>query len=452
MKNKLNYKYETLTPFKICVLENFPFIEADFDALTNYQIMSKIVEYLNQTRNNQNIVQENITELNNWFNNLDVTNEINAKLDEMANDGTLAEIIEDYATIPQLTERVTNVENDVEKLNLGITNEEIIIVGDSYLAGQSLASPSTQNYGYLLMQKLGMNPNNFHIWAEGGSSFTNPGNQDRTWLQIVQARISEVNPNNITKLIFAGGYNDIVASNPSNIRSAMQNTINTCKSLFPNAKIYVDLIGNNGATTSNGSNARNLLKNRIYNIYSRCYNYGAIFIDKGQLAIQDYSLYENNETAVHPNADGHIAIANYLYQALQFGTCDYVISIDAYNGNTPTDFTGSLIFAEKLVNNKVQLGFYTADLVGTITQGENNINLGVQPLRLIRHNAVATGNDSEMGFIRIGNNITNVYHRVPAKFYVNSNNELRLLFENNYENINKIISQWSQFEFDVSRI
>ena len=94
--NKLNYKYETLTPFKICVLENFPFIEADFDALTNYQIMCKIVEYLNQTRNNQNIVQENIIALNNWFNNLDVQDEINNKLDAMAESGQLADIIAQY--------------------------------------------------------------------------------------------------------------------------------------------------------------------------------------------------------------------------------------------------------------------------------------------------------------------------------------------------------------------
>ena len=38
---------KNLTPFKLCVLQNFPFIEADFDARTNYQLLCKVVEYLN---------------------------------------------------------------------------------------------------------------------------------------------------------------------------------------------------------------------------------------------------------------------------------------------------------------------------------------------------------------------------------------------------------------------
>lgn len=97
--NKLNYKYETLTPFKICVLENFPFLEADFDALTNYQIMCKLAEYINKVAKSQNIVQENIIELNNWFNNLDVQEEINNKLDKMAESGQLTEIVSQYLQI-----------------------------------------------------------------------------------------------------------------------------------------------------------------------------------------------------------------------------------------------------------------------------------------------------------------------------------------------------------------
>lgn len=455
---------EKIKPSGIFTNYIFKSIPLAFDeSMSYYETLCGVLKLL---REQETIVNQNadaLIELENYvvhyFDNLDVQDEINNKLDEMAENGTLAEIIEDYATIPQLTARVTTaedkidtLEDNVDNLQLGLINDEIIIVGDSYLAGQSLTNPSTENYGYLLMQKLGMNTNNFHIWAEGGSSFTNPGNQNHNWLQIVQSRISEVTPANITKLIFAGGYNDIVANSPANITTAMANTINTCKSLFPNAKIYVDLIGNNGATSSNGSSARNLLKNRIYNVYSTCANYGAIFIDKGQLAIQDYSLYENNTTAVHPNAQGQIEIANWLYQCLKYGSVDYTKTINAYNGTTPSNFTGSIIFAEKLFNDKVQLQFYTDSLVGTIASGENNINFGAQPLRMIKHNAIATGNMSELGFIRIGNSTTNVYHWTPANWFVDSNNNLHLQFENHHENINKIISNWFSFSFDVNKI
>ena len=97
--NKLEYKYKNLSPFKLCVIENFPFIEADFDAITNYQLMCKIVEYLNKTIDSQNILITNINALNEWFNNLDVQDEINNKLDEMAENGQLADIISQYLRI-----------------------------------------------------------------------------------------------------------------------------------------------------------------------------------------------------------------------------------------------------------------------------------------------------------------------------------------------------------------
>ena len=45
----MNYDYKYLTPFKWFILENFPFIEEDFDAITNYQLLCKVVEYLNKT-------------------------------------------------------------------------------------------------------------------------------------------------------------------------------------------------------------------------------------------------------------------------------------------------------------------------------------------------------------------------------------------------------------------
>lgn len=111
--NKLDSKYELLTPFKLCVIENFPFIEADFDAITNYQLMCKIVEYLNKVMKNQNLVQENVLQLNKsfiqlqeyvdtYFDNLDIQSEINNKLDEMAQNGELAEIVTAYLQISGL--------------------------------------------------------------------------------------------------------------------------------------------------------------------------------------------------------------------------------------------------------------------------------------------------------------------------------------------------------------
>lgn len=101
----MNFKKMTF----LCMqrLTNFPYIEEDFDALTNYELLCKVVEYLNKVIANENNQNDAINELaeaftnlknyvDNYFNNLDVQDEINNKLDEMAEGGELAEIIATY--------------------------------------------------------------------------------------------------------------------------------------------------------------------------------------------------------------------------------------------------------------------------------------------------------------------------------------------------------------------
>lgn len=104
--------------FRRFVLQNFPFIEEDFDALTDYELICKVIEYLNKVITSQNEVvaevesfETNITNsfndleglfidlksfVDNYFDNLDVQEEINNKLDAMVEDGTLQEIITTY--------------------------------------------------------------------------------------------------------------------------------------------------------------------------------------------------------------------------------------------------------------------------------------------------------------------------------------------------------------------
>ena len=93
MKKKEFFK---LTPFKMQVIQSFPFIDADFDALTNYELLCKVVDYLNKTVSNVDLLNEKVEEFQHYFDNLDVQEEINNKLDEMAESGELEEIISSY--------------------------------------------------------------------------------------------------------------------------------------------------------------------------------------------------------------------------------------------------------------------------------------------------------------------------------------------------------------------
>ena len=103
--NKFNFN--KLTPFKWFLLENFPFIEADFDALTEWQLFCKLGKEMNKIINSENTLgtqMENVTNafielqnyVNYYFDNLDVQDEINNKLNQMVADGTLPEIVASY--------------------------------------------------------------------------------------------------------------------------------------------------------------------------------------------------------------------------------------------------------------------------------------------------------------------------------------------------------------------
>ena len=62
--------FKKISPFKGWVLENFPFIEADFDAITEYQLLCKIVEYLNKIIYNEKLLEDSDNELVDAFNEL----------------------------------------------------------------------------------------------------------------------------------------------------------------------------------------------------------------------------------------------------------------------------------------------------------------------------------------------------------------------------------------------
>lgn len=60
-------EYKNLSKLKFYTLTNFPFIEADFDAITNYELMCKIVEYLNGVIENEQNVSYNVRQLYDAF-------------------------------------------------------------------------------------------------------------------------------------------------------------------------------------------------------------------------------------------------------------------------------------------------------------------------------------------------------------------------------------------------
>lgn len=132
------FEYKNLTPFKWFVLENFPFIEADFDALTDWQLFCKLGKEINKIINSQNVVGKQMEEVTNnmislqefvenYFDNLDIQEEVNIKLNEMAESGELAEIISQYLELSGIFS-YNNLEEMLSATNL-INNSKTIIFG-----------------------------------------------------------------------------------------------------------------------------------------------------------------------------------------------------------------------------------------------------------------------------------------------------------------------------------
>lgn len=139
---------KNLTPFKLCVLQNFPFIEADFDAVTNYQLLCKVVEYLNKIIDNNNKQNDNINQLeqnfitlynyvNNYFNNLDVQEEINKKIDELITTGEFNSFLSGIYTPEMFGAKGDGVTDDTEAIQKALAFNNVNI-SKNYIITENL--------------------------------------------------------------------------------------------------------------------------------------------------------------------------------------------------------------------------------------------------------------------------------------------------------------------------
>lgn len=87
--------YSDLKPFEFWCQKVLPL--AYDDSLSYYELLCKVIDYLNKTITDVTYLHDEFVKLkdfvDNYFKNLDVQQEINKKLDEMATDGTLTAIL-----------------------------------------------------------------------------------------------------------------------------------------------------------------------------------------------------------------------------------------------------------------------------------------------------------------------------------------------------------------------
>ena len=109
--------YHKIPFLNICSLNNFPFIEADFDAVTYYQLLCKIVESVNSTIKLTNNLLDEYEEMEEEYNRLAaLVNELQTRLD------TIQEELTEYIDT-KVAELRTDLEAEINDLATQLRTE-----------------------------------------------------------------------------------------------------------------------------------------------------------------------------------------------------------------------------------------------------------------------------------------------------------------------------------------
>lgn len=145
---------ETEQPFRYFCQRVLPPVYSD--ELSYYEMLCKVADYLNVTISNVNILNDDVKKINefvieiyewieNYFNSLDVQEEINKRLDEYVKDGTLANLLEPFTT--EFNKEIELIKGDVQSTNERIDN--IIFSNQTTEGNTELIDIRVQDNGYI---------------------------------------------------------------------------------------------------------------------------------------------------------------------------------------------------------------------------------------------------------------------------------------------------------------
>lgn len=128
--------FNRLDRFKLFVLNNFPFIEEDFDALTDYEVLCKIFEYfekqIKELETNYSGIDDRIIAIETEFNQLksdiqstltefqtSIENDVNNRLQQNYNQ--IIQLLSEYQTVfnNSIANLRTELMSEIERIELG---------------------------------------------------------------------------------------------------------------------------------------------------------------------------------------------------------------------------------------------------------------------------------------------------------------------------------------------
>lgn len=315
--------YKNLPPFKFFVLQNFPFIEEDFDAITNYELLCKLAEQ--------------VKAITDFLNDFNITEEVDKKLDEMAEDGTLAEII-NQEIFGELNEELTKTKYPATYYN----GKNMVVFGDSY-SQPNIANSEDEYWVKRVASVTGMTRYNYAI---AGAGFARSGNLLASQLTTAQTQMTQEQKTNTAIVIIYAGYNDI-QNNVDNdeILSNCITLVSNIHTTYPNAKIILAPFNWGYGSLSREKNRQiEVLINRMARETS---DKPVVMLKQARYWLLGVTSYFRN--SAHPSVSGYKVISSYMLGAI-FGSSEHVYISGGVAPSHGNENIANFTFKDGLVN------------------------------------------------------------------------------------------------------
>lgn len=353
--------YRQLQPFRYWCQKVLPLVYDD--SLSYYELLCKVVDYLNKTMEDVETLHDDVTNLhtsyeelqsyvNNYFSTLDVQEEINNKLDNMVENGTLSSIISAYVKVsPQYADNTSDM-TDKTVLYINGSDGYLYKWGGSAWTSTGILYQSTVTpiafYGTLVKD-------NMRVLLENNVVTVTFGNNAR--LQTKNGTTIAVNSGSVT--LTSPTSNNIICYNSitNAIEGYIHDDINVCKPeitcLF---NVYNDVVYE-------------------YNIPL---NYNGVYINIKHLTFAR-TIGENDFT-ITPTADGYsISTSNYLIDSygvmhsIKDTVIDFSVDKTIFNWLCYNRISGEFVnlpFLSPLLTTMpydLVCGFYNDDVVNVLS-------------------------------------------------------------------------------------
>lgn len=219
----------------------------------------------------------------------------------------------------------------------------------------------------LLAKYLGLTLNvNYFKIAVGSSGFVHKGTTSQNFLEMLQSIKNTVtNKNDIKRIIVCGGYNDADGSTVNQIEANVTEFIAYCNQTYPNAIVYIGMIGYNNNNNIESFTRRLNIADRVLPGYLRgtfanniSQQNKSVYLSGVENCMKDISNFSDDH--IHPNQTGYLKLAKCIYNALIQGYGYYTQNMQySQNIKLSSDFTSSSSFSvvRTILNNQALFNF-----------------------------------------------------------------------------------------------